>query len=106
MVEEFCFTLTTEFQSVCASTKAFTECTDEPSFRIKDNNRLAAHARLVDRMPDVDVPLLILAQPMRVAPHQSLRRNKPVMHALVRMYSGTDNWRSITRFVGGLKIEP
>src|SRR5215831_8419991 len=56
-------------------------------------------------MPDVDVPLLILAQPMGVAPYQSLRRNEPVMHTLVGMHSGTDNWRSIARLVGDLKVE-
>jgi hypothetical protein len=55
-------------------------------------------------MADVDVPLLILAQAMRVAPYQSLRRNKPVMNALVGVRSGTDNWKSIARLIGGLQV--
>src|SRR5215469_124142 len=106
MIEKLFFSFAPQFQSVRSSTKALTERANKPTFRIKYDNRLAAHARLVNRMPDVNVSLLILAKPMCISPYQSFRWNQPVMHTLVAVRSGTHNGESGSRLVGGLKVKP
>ena len=93
MVQELFVSFPPQFQSVRPAPKTLTEGTQESTFLIEDNNRLAAHAGLVDGMPDVDVSLLILAKPMRIAPHHSFGRNKPVVDTLVRVRSGTHDWK-------------
>jgi hypothetical protein len=60
----------------------------------------------MDRMPDVNVALLILAKPMCVSPYQPFRGNEPVMDAFVRMRSGTDNWEPSAGLIRCLKVEP
>src|SRR5262249_2178454 len=99
VIQELCLSLAPQFQPVSASTKTLAKCANEPAFLIKDYNRFTTHAALVHRMADVDIPMLILAKPVRIAPHQSLRRNQPVMDALVRVGSGTHDWKPSARLI-------
>ena len=95
-----------QFQPVCSSTKALAEGSNEPASLIENDDRLAAHARLVDRVADIDVPLLILAKPVCIAPYESLGRHKPIMDTFVSVQPGTHHWKPSARLVGGLSIEP
>ena len=105
MVEKLVLSFTTKFQSVGSSTKSFTESPSELAFFVEHDDRLAAHARLVDSMSNINVALFILAEAVCVSPNKALRRYKPIVHALVRVGSGTYNWQSGARLVGGLNEE-
>jgi hypothetical protein len=105
MVEKLIFSFASKFKPVCSPTKPLTKRPNETALLIEHNDRLAAHARLVHCMPNINVPLLVLTEAVRISPHQACWRYQPIMHALVGVGSGADYRQSSARLVGGLKVE-
>src|SRR5580700_7689729 len=73
--------------------------------RIVDDDRFSAHARLVDRMRDVDEALFILRQSVRVPPDQSVRWHEPMGNASVGVTTGACPRQFVPRLVGRGKKE-
>jgi hypothetical protein len=74
VVEKLILSFATKFQSMRSSPKSLAKSPQEPAFFVEDYDRLAAHARFVDGMPDIDIPLLILAKAVRLSPHEACGR--------------------------------
>jgi hypothetical protein len=74
VVEKLIFSFATKFQSMRSSPKALAESPEEPAFFVEDYDGLAAHARFVDGMPDIDISLRILAKAVRISPHEARGR--------------------------------
>src|SRR5712692_7716731 len=94
MVEEFCFPLAAQLQSVRSTSELLAKGTNEAAFLVEDNDRLAAHTRFVHSVPNIDVSLLILAKSVGVSPHQPFWRDQPVVDTLVSMRAGTKHGRA------------
>src|SRR5215472_8775346 len=80
-----------QIESVGATPKLLAKRTDETALRVRDDNRLAAHARAVNGVPDVDKTLCVLANGVGVTPHQPIGGNEPVMDALIGVNARTHN---------------
>ena len=85
VIEKFFLPLAAQLQPVRAAAKTFAESANEFSLVVIYHYRLTAHARLVDGVGDVDTPLRILAEAMRIPPQQPSRRHQPVVDALIGM---------------------
>src|ERR1700722_1915009 len=105
MVEKFGLTLAAQFQSVRPASKALAKRTNEAAFLLEDNNRFAAHARLVDGVTYIDMALLVLAEPVRISPHQPFGRDQPIVDALVGVRAGTQHRKARARLVRSLETE-
>ena len=105
MIEKFRFPLAAQFQSVRSTPELLAKGANEPTFLIEYNDGLAAHARLVNGVPNVDVPLLILAQSVGVSPHQPFRWDQPVVDALVSVRAGTKHGKAGAGLVRSLDVE-
>src|SRR5882762_7222540 len=105
VIEEFPFRLAAQAKPVGAAAKFLAERADEASIRVIHDDRLATHAGFVDRMSDIDVALLILRKAMRIAPDEAVGRSKPVVHAFIRVKSGTYHRQTLARFVRRLHGE-
>src|SRR5207302_5912797 len=94
MLEKFCFPLAAQLQSMCSASEFLTKGANEAAFLVEYNDCLCAHARLVDRMPNIDVALLILAESVSVSPDQPFWRHEPVVDTLIRVRAGTKHGKA------------
>gem|GEM_PF-5778404 len=99
VVEKLALRFVAQSKSVRAAAKFFAKCTHETSVGVIHDDRLASHGRLVDRMSDVDAALLVLREAMSVAPHETIGRSEPVMHAFIGMKARADDRQTLAGLV-------
>jgi len=83
VIQEFLAVFAPQVETVRAAAKLLAKCADEVALSVIHHNRLAAHARAVNGVPDVDQTLCVLANGVRVTPNQAIGWNQPVMKALI-----------------------
>src|SRR5882724_8313640 len=79
--------------------------THKAAIGVINHDRLASHARLVDRVGHIDSPLFVLSESMRVTPDQTIWRHEPIVHALIGVKSRAHYRQALAGFVRCVHVE-
>ena len=98
-VQELVAAFRADVQAVGDPAELLAPRSDELSLLVEDDHRVRAVARRVDRVMDVDVPLRVLDDAVRVPPLDAGGQLAPVVEGLVHVRAGAEHGRLRPRLV-------